>query len=160
VRKLILSSILYWYYVGNFTVSDFISYFLIIENCLTQTVKCNSHIGKWASATYFRVQKVIFFSSWALTQAEESHAPPIKSGRPVMHKFVSRLRCIENTLYYPLKKYQERTLRDLKSPGTWFIGEGENRINSSETGHLKVGEIAGSHGGEYEDGCLLGCCAV
>jgi hypothetical protein len=21
-------------------------------------------------------------------------------------------------------------------------------------------EISGSHGGEYEDGCLLGCCAV
>jgi hypothetical protein len=26
--------------------------------------------------------------------------------------------------------------------------------------HTVVGEISGSHGGEYEDGCLLGCCAV
>jgi hypothetical protein len=24
----------------------------------------------------------------------------------------------------------------------------------------KVGEISGSHGGEYEDDCLLACCAV
>jgi hypothetical protein len=23
-----------------------------------------------------------------------------------------------------------------------------------------IGEISGSHGGEYEDDCLLGCCAV
>jgi hypothetical protein len=23
-----------------------------------------------------------------------------------------------------------------------------------------VNEISGSHGGEYEDGCLVGCCAV
>jgi hypothetical protein len=23
-----------------------------------------------------------------------------------------------------------------------------------------LGEISGSHGGEYEDDCLLGCCAV
>jgi hypothetical protein len=23
-----------------------------------------------------------------------------------------------------------------------------------------AGEISGSHGDEYEDGCLLGCCAV
>jgi hypothetical protein len=23
-----------------------------------------------------------------------------------------------------------------------------------------LGEISGFHGGEYEDGCLLGCCAV
>jgi hypothetical protein len=29
--------------------------------------------------------------------------------------------------------------------------------------HLEVdlvGEISGSHGNEYEDGCLLGCCNV
>jgi hypothetical protein len=25
---------------------------------------------------------------------------------------------------------------------------------------IKPGEILGSHGGEYEDGCLLACCAV
>jgi hypothetical protein len=25
---------------------------------------------------------------------------------------------------------------------------------------LLVGDISGSHGGEYEDDCLLGCCAV
>jgi hypothetical protein len=24
----------------------------------------------------------------------------------------------------------------------------------------ELGEISGSHGGEYEDDCLLGCCAV
>jgi hypothetical protein len=25
---------------------------------------------------------------------------------------------------------------------------------------IEIGEISGSHGDEYEDGCLLGCCAV
>jgi hypothetical protein len=25
---------------------------------------------------------------------------------------------------------------------------------------MDIGEISGSHGGEYEDGCLLGCFAV
>jgi hypothetical protein len=33
------------------------------------------------------------------TQAEESDAPPVKSGRPIPHKFASRLRCLENSLY-------------------------------------------------------------
>jgi hypothetical protein len=32
---------------------------------------------------------------------------------------------------------------------------------SENTAMEKVfSEISGSHGGEYEDGCLLGCCAV
>jgi hypothetical protein len=26
--------------------------------------------------------------------------------------------------------------------------------------HSKLTEISGSHGGEYENGCLTGCCAV
>jgi hypothetical protein len=26
--------------------------------------------------------------------------------------------------------------------------------------YLSFGEISGSHGGGYEDGCLLGCCSV
>jgi hypothetical protein len=26
--------------------------------------------------------------------------------------------------------------------------------------HAGASEISGSHGGDYEDGCLLGCCAV
>jgi hypothetical protein len=33
---------------------------------------------------------------------------------------------------------------------------GCGRVRTEES----VGEISGSHGGEYEDGCLLGCCAL
>jgi hypothetical protein len=34
-------------------------------------------------------------------------------------------------------------------------------IHSLASGSISVlSEISGSHGGEYKDGCLLGCCAV
>jgi hypothetical protein len=33
-------------------------------------------------------------------------------------------------------------------------------ILDEEYKHASVGEISGSHGNEYEDGCLLGCCAM
>jgi hypothetical protein len=34
-------------------------------------------------------------------------------------------------------------------------------MNASELPqNFLIDEISGSHGGEYEDGCLLSCCAV
>jgi hypothetical protein len=39
------------------------------------------------------------FFMLARTLAEESGAPPLKSGRPTTHMFASRLLCLENTLY-------------------------------------------------------------
>jgi hypothetical protein len=35
-----------------------------------------------------------------------------------------------------------------------------NVYGPSRTEKKTPGEISGSHGGEYEDDCLLGCCAV
>jgi hypothetical protein len=36
-----------------------------------------------------------------------------------------------------------------------------NRHADHRGGHdYTIGEISGSHGGEYEDDCFLGCCAL
>jgi hypothetical protein len=45
---------------------------------------------------YNEVSKSVasFVASAALT--EESDAPPVKSIRPITHKFTARLRCLEN----------------------------------------------------------------
>jgi hypothetical protein len=46
--------------------------------------------------------------------------------------------------------------------GIW-TGLSQHRIGGPVTGsgeHSNEREMLGPHGGEYEDGCLLGCCAV
>lgn len=47
---------------------------------------------------HFMLRTVRFFLV-TRTQAGESDAPPGKSGRPIPHKFASRLRSVQNSLY-------------------------------------------------------------
>jgi hypothetical protein len=51
------------------------------------------------------------------------------------------------TTFCPLRVFVKRVLRIISEPGGWGINK-------------ELCEISGSHGGEYEDGCLLGCSAV
>jgi hypothetical protein len=55
----------------------------------------------------------------------------------------------------------ETNARNVDTAASSFSYKRQNTKNS-KTFCVKVshGEISGSHGGEYKDDCLLGCCAV
>jgi hypothetical protein len=60
--------------------------------------------------------------------------------------------------FFLFSEFKKKPLR-----GTWYDRKEISRNNATEqllAIQKKLGRIWGSHGGEYEDGCLLGCSAV
>jgi hypothetical protein len=61
----------------------------------------------------------------------------------------TRLHCVSN------QKYEEDKLSK-----TFRESLNETVISKLTDMKSKTGKILGSHGGDYDDGCLLGCCAM
>jgi hypothetical protein len=60
---------------------------------------------------------------------------------------MNSLRVMENSSYRSSTVYKKHTHTNVAN-------------DTSEYEHSTNSEISGSHGSEYEDDCLLGCCAV
>jgi hypothetical protein len=58
---------------------------------------------------------------------------------------------VDQSVDSPLRNIKTFHLRSLHD---WYVGIIDSMDN------IFTEEISGPHGGEYEDGCLLGCCAV